>query len=266
MRLLHGGSCREPPTSMSSRPEPLPSPAALLAELPKTEAQAEFVTRPAPDIHRVIFTDDRRFLLDRRALLDPRPRSRARLRPPPGRARRDVSDRVMIVMRVYFEKPRTTVGWKGLIMDPHLDGSHDIAAGLRLARRLPARRARPRACRPRRSCSTPSPRSTSPTWSAGRRSAPAPPSRRPTGRWRPASRCRSASRTAPTVRSPPRSTPSAPPPQPQTFLGINLDGAASAIVTRATPTATSCSAAAPPARITPPRSRRDRAAPRRKPA
>jgi 3-deoxy-7-phosphoheptulonate synthase len=37
-------------------------------------------------------------------------------------------------MRVYFEKPRTTVGWKGLVMDPHLDGSHDIAAGLRLGR------------------------------------------------------------------------------------------------------------------------------------
>jgi 3-deoxy-7-phosphoheptulonate synthase len=41
---------------------------------------------------------------------------------------------VLIVMRVYFEKPRTTVGWKGLIMDPHLDGSNDIAAGLRLGR------------------------------------------------------------------------------------------------------------------------------------
>jgi 3-deoxy-7-phosphoheptulonate synthase len=40
----------------------------------------------------------------------------------------------MIVMRVYFEKPRTTVGWKGLIMDPRLDGSHDIAEGLRIAR------------------------------------------------------------------------------------------------------------------------------------
>jgi 3-deoxy-7-phosphoheptulonate synthase len=40
----------------------------------------------------------------------------------------------MIVMRVYFEKPRTTVGWKGLIMDPRLDGSNDIAAGLRIAR------------------------------------------------------------------------------------------------------------------------------------
>jgi 3-deoxy-7-phosphoheptulonate synthase len=47
---------------------------------------------------------------------------------------REVSDRVMIVMRVYFEKPRTTVGWKGLIMDPHLDGSYDIAEGLRAAR------------------------------------------------------------------------------------------------------------------------------------
>jgi 3-deoxy-7-phosphoheptulonate synthase len=42
----------------------------------------------------------------------------------------------MIVMRAYFEKPRTAVGWKGLIMDPHLDGSHDLAAGLRQARRF----------------------------------------------------------------------------------------------------------------------------------
>ncbi len=41
---------------------------------------------------------------------------------------------LLIVMRAYFEKPRTTVGWKGLINDPHLDGSHDIAAGLRAAR------------------------------------------------------------------------------------------------------------------------------------
>ena len=39
-------------------------------------------------------------------------------------------------MRVYFEKPRTTVGWKGLINDPHLNGSHDIATGLRIARQL----------------------------------------------------------------------------------------------------------------------------------
>ncbi len=112
----------------------LPSPAALLAELPKTEAQAEFVTRSRREIHRLIFTDDRRFLLiigpcsihDLEAGRDYARRLSA--------LAREVNDRVMIVMRVYFEKPRTTVGWKGLVMDPHLDGSHDIAAGLRLAR------------------------------------------------------------------------------------------------------------------------------------
>ena len=112
----------------------LPSPAALLAELPKTETQAEFVTRTRREIHRLIFTDDRRFLLiigpcsihDLDAGRDYARRLAA--------LAREVNDRVMIVMRVYFEKPRTTVGWKGLVMDPHLDGSHDIAAGLRLAR------------------------------------------------------------------------------------------------------------------------------------
>ena len=46
------------------------------------------------------------------------------------------SDSLEVVMRVYFEKPRTTVGWKGLINDPHLDGSYDINTGLRLARSL----------------------------------------------------------------------------------------------------------------------------------
>ena len=112
----------------------LPSPAALLAELPKTESQAEFVTAARREIHRLIFTDDRRFLLiigpcsihDLAAGRDYARRLAV--------LAREVSDRVMIVMRVYFEKPRTTVGWKGLIMDPHLDGSHDIAAGLRLGR------------------------------------------------------------------------------------------------------------------------------------
>ncbi len=112
----------------------LPSPAALLAELPKTETQAEFVARSRREIHRLIFTDDRRFLLiigpcsihDLSAGRDYARRLAA--------LAREVNDRVMIVMRVYFEKPRTTVGWKGLVMDPHLDGSHDIAAGLRLGR------------------------------------------------------------------------------------------------------------------------------------
>ena len=50
--------------------------------------------------------------------------------------RADVSDQLELVMRVYFEKPRTTVGWKGLINDPHLNGSFDIDQGLRTARQL----------------------------------------------------------------------------------------------------------------------------------
>lgn len=112
----------------------LPSPAQLLAEVPKTESQAEFVATAREDIHRIIFTDDRRFLLvigpcsihDTAAGADYARRL--------AKIAKEVSDRVLVVMRVYFEKPRTTVGWKGLIMDPHLDGSHDIATGLRTGR------------------------------------------------------------------------------------------------------------------------------------
>lgn len=112
----------------------LPSPAALLKELPKTEAQAEFIAKARSEIHRLIFTDDKRFLLiiGPCSIHDPEAgRDYARRL---AALSREVSDRIMIVMRVYFEKPRTTVGWKGLVMDPHLDGSHDIAAGLRLGR------------------------------------------------------------------------------------------------------------------------------------
>ena len=112
----------------------LPAPSTLLAELPKSEAQSEFVARFRREIHRVIFSADQRFLLivgpcsihDLAAGRDYASRLAA--------LARDVGDRVMVVMRVYFEKPRTTGGWKGLIMDPNLDGSHNIATGLRLAR------------------------------------------------------------------------------------------------------------------------------------
>ncbi len=113
---------------------PLPSPAALLADIPKSEAQAEFVIRARQGIHRLIFTDEKRLLLIVGPCsihdVDAGREYAQRL----AKLAREVDDRVMIVMRVYFEKPRTTVGWKGLIMDPHLDGSHDIAAGLRMAR------------------------------------------------------------------------------------------------------------------------------------
>jgi 3-deoxy-7-phosphoheptulonate synthase len=53
-----------------------------------------------------------------------------------SRLQREFAGKMEIIMRVYFEKPRTTIGWKGLINDPHLDGSQDIEAGLQIARKL----------------------------------------------------------------------------------------------------------------------------------
>jgi len=53
-----------------------------------------------------------------------------------NRLREELADQLEIIMRVYFEKPRTTIGWKGLINDPHLDGSYDIEMGLKKARQL----------------------------------------------------------------------------------------------------------------------------------
>lgn len=109
---------------------PLPTPEQLLAELPITERQAAYVADARRSIQRLIFTDERRFLLIVGPCsihdVDAGREYAARL----ASLAREVADRVMVVMRVYFEKPRTTVGWKGLIMDPHLDGSSDIAAGL----------------------------------------------------------------------------------------------------------------------------------------
>ncbi|GAB5559174.1 MAG: 3-deoxy-7-phosphoheptulonate synthase [Synoicihabitans sp.] len=112
----------------------LPTPAQLVEEIPKSLAQSEFVTKTRDEIHRVIFTEDKRFLL----IVGPC--SIHDLAAGRDYARRlaklaaEVSDRILVVMRVYFEKPRTTVGWKGLIMDPQLDGSYDISTGLRTAR------------------------------------------------------------------------------------------------------------------------------------
>ena len=94
---------------------------------------------------------------------------RARVRPRPagagGRARRR---RCVVVMRVYFEKPRTTVGWKGLINDPRLDGTLPDQRGAAPGARPAARPGRAWACRRAASSSTRSRRSTSPTSSLGR--------------------------------------------------------------------------------------------------
>ena len=115
---------------------PLLAPGALRAEFPLTDAAAETVAGTRDRIRGMLAGSDDRLL----AIVGPcsihdldAARAYARQLLP---LRRELGDRIEVVMRVYFEKPRTTTGWKGLIADPHLDGSHDMNEGLRLARSL----------------------------------------------------------------------------------------------------------------------------------
>jgi len=116
--------------------EPLLSPAALLDELPLTEPAAGTVERTRADVRAVLDGSDDRLLViagpcsvhDPAAALDYAGRLHA--------LRDRHHDDLLVVMRVYFEKPRTVTGWKGLINDPDMDGGHDVHRGLRTARRL----------------------------------------------------------------------------------------------------------------------------------
>ena len=112
------------------------SPRALQEEFRISETASETVFGARREIQRILHGEDDRLLVvvgpcsvhDPQAAIEYAERLWA--------LRRTLSDRLMIVMRVYFEKPRTTVGWKGLINDPDLDGSFEINKGLRLARKL----------------------------------------------------------------------------------------------------------------------------------
>jgi 3-deoxy-7-phosphoheptulonate synthase len=116
--------------------EPLLSPAALLDELPLSETAAGTVERTRADVRAVLDGSDDRLLViagpcsvhDPAAALDYAGRLRS--------LRDRHHDDLLVVMRVYFEKPRTVTGWKGLINDPDMDGGHDVHRGLRTARRL----------------------------------------------------------------------------------------------------------------------------------
>ncbi len=106
------------------------------AEFPITDTAAQTIFETRQAIHRILTGEDDRLLVvvgpcsihDTQAALEYAERIR--------KARAKYADDLLIVMRVYFEKPRTTVGWKGLINDPHLDGSFAINDGIRKARKL----------------------------------------------------------------------------------------------------------------------------------
>ncbi len=115
---------------------PLLTPATIQSELPITAQAAELVASTRERIRAILQGRDRRLLVvvgpcsihDVAAAHEYGTRLKA--------LRDELGERLEIVMRVYFEKPRTTTGWKGLINDPHLDGSYDINTGLRRARGL----------------------------------------------------------------------------------------------------------------------------------
>jgi 3-deoxy-7-phosphoheptulonate synthase len=136
---------RSAPEPRSSRPvddvrireiKELSPPAHLLREFPLSPRAEETVFSTRQAIHRILHGADDRLLVvigpcsvhDVGAAKDYAARLAAE--------RRRLEADLVVVMRVYFEKPRTTVGWKGLINDPHLDGSFEINKGLRIAREL----------------------------------------------------------------------------------------------------------------------------------
>lgn len=116
--------------------QPLMAPADLAAELPITETVNRTVITGRESIQNILASKDRRMLVivgpcsihDKKAAFD----YAGRL----AELSREVGETLQVVMRVYFEKPRTTVGWKGLINDPHLDGTCDMGCGLQEARKI----------------------------------------------------------------------------------------------------------------------------------
>jgi 3-deoxy-7-phosphoheptulonate synthase len=118
------------------RVEPLIAPHQLLEELPLSDGQVEVVLGGRAQVHAILDGEDDRLLVvvgpcsvhDAEATLDYASRLSA--------SAANWKDELCVAMRVYFEKPRTTTGWKGLINDPHLDGSGDVNRGLRIARQV----------------------------------------------------------------------------------------------------------------------------------
>ncbi|MFV1978733.1 MAG: 3-deoxy-7-phosphoheptulonate synthase [Myxococcota bacterium] len=119
-----------------TRTRPLIAPAVLSEEIPLSSQAAEFVYASRRSAEAILDAADSRMLLvvgpcsvhDPASALD----YAAKLK----RLSDEVADAILIMMRVYFEKPRTVMGWKGLINDPDLDGSYQINKGLRLARQV----------------------------------------------------------------------------------------------------------------------------------
>ncbi|WP_395688664.1 3-deoxy-7-phosphoheptulonate synthase [Caenimonas koreensis] len=119
-----------------AREDALPAPSELLAELPCSAEQAAFIAGSRDAIRRILRGDDDRLIVIVGPCSIHEPASAIEYAQRLQELARQTSRDLLVVMRVYFEKPRTRMGWKGLIYDPSLDGKGDIGEGLRTARRL----------------------------------------------------------------------------------------------------------------------------------
>lgn len=116
--------------------KPLIAPAVLADELPLSEAGADLVAKTRRDIARLFRGEDPRLLVVVGPCSVHDPASALEYAGHLQDAARRFAEDLLMIMRVYFEKPRTVLGWKGLINDPARDGSYQINRGLRLARQL----------------------------------------------------------------------------------------------------------------------------------
>lgn len=115
---------------------PLLSPATLYSQFPLTETAAALVAKTRQQIRQILSGEDRRLLVIVGPCSIHDDIAAREYGEKLCHLRTELSDSLEILMRVYFEKPRTTIGWKGLINDPHLNGSYDINEGLKKARNL----------------------------------------------------------------------------------------------------------------------------------
>ncbi|MCC8457508.1 3-deoxy-7-phosphoheptulonate synthase AroG [Photorhabdus aegyptia] len=111
-------------------------PVALLEKFPATEKAAFTVRKARKTIHQILTGEDDRLLVVIGPCSIHDPKAAMEYAGRLNELREELKEDLEVVMRVYFEKPRTTIGWKGLINDPHMNHSFDINDGLRLARQL----------------------------------------------------------------------------------------------------------------------------------
>ena len=116
--------------------DPIPAPRYFLKEIPLTDEMSDLVLKSRQEIRDVLNGKDDRLL----AIVGPcsihDPKAAHEYAAKLAEVKKELEDQLVIVMRVYFEKPRTTIGWKGLINDPDLDGQFNIRKGMWLARKV----------------------------------------------------------------------------------------------------------------------------------